>query len=349
MFMNRRDFLWKLGVGLATSWTMNRLSWPIAAFAGPPEVRLALLADAHLKDGEEGRPEARLLARAVAEIRALKPAPDLVLFAGDLAHRGEARALALGREILADLPSPLLAVRGEGDGPGPAFCRLFGEERFSQAFPGGRLLGIPTRLSPRPGGAVFAIGPDHRGWLARELNRLAPETFLILLSHAPLAQIFKPWHQWTADAPEILALLSHFRRVLCLHGHAHRVGRAEGVMGGGGQGAVAPCPLPPTPSPNPLRLFLAGVVGASGPDYPGPGPRGWGGELEGRVGDLRSPSPPLNSTLHQSLPATGWPRPWPWEGTPFRVRAGQGPQGCGWGLLTVRAGAVSFTPRLWRG
>ena len=105
--MDRREFVKQVGLGLAAGWAVGRLAWPFAARAADPEVRLALLADAHLKDGNERRPEALALARAVAEIGKLSPPPELVLFAGDLAHRGRPDALDLGREILADLPAPV--------------------------------------------------------------------------------------------------------------------------------------------------------------------------------------------------------------------------------------------------
>ena len=135
--MKRRDFLRHLGLGLTGAWALGRVSWPIGAqAAGPPgpELRLAFLGDAHLPDGDERRPEAQALARAVAELRLLKPAPRLVLFAGDLAHNGDPRALALGQEILSGLPAPHLMVMGEGDGlpdGAAAWRRLFGEPWFS--------------------------------------------------------------------------------------------------------------------------------------------------------------------------------------------------------------------------
>ena len=134
--MNRRDFVQKLGLGLAGAWAVGRVAWPLPALAGVPELHLACLADAHLLDGDSRRPEAQALARAVAELRRLKPAPDLVLFAGDLAHSGDPAALALGQEILADLPAPLFMVLGEGDGPAGWQRGLAPPFRGAVVFPG---------------------------------------------------------------------------------------------------------------------------------------------------------------------------------------------------------------------
>ena len=195
--MQRREFLQRLGLGLAGAWAGSRLSWPLTALGGGSEMRLALLADAHLPDGNAGSPEARALARAVAEIRALKPAPDLVLFAGDLAHDGDGPALALGKEILGDLPGTVLLVPGEGDAASAspaAWRQLFGELGFLHTYPGLNLLGLHTAWRPAPTGPVFQVGEAQARWLAQELPRLDVETPLLILSHAPLYQIFHPWH-----------------------------------------------------------------------------------------------------------------------------------------------------------
>jgi len=222
--MKRREFLRHLGMGLAAGWAVG--PWrPSLAPAASPGPRLALLADAHLLDGDACRAAARALARAVAEIRHLSPAPDLVLFAGDLAHDGTRRALALGQEILADLPAPLAAVMGEGDDfarSGQVWDRLFGEPRFSRPYPGFHLLGLHTSLISSPQGPVFEVGQEQRGWLAGELARLDGNKPLIVLSHAPLQEIYRPWGQWTRDGALVMGLLSRFPRVYCFHGHVHR-------------------------------------------------------------------------------------------------------------------------------
>jgi 3',5'-cyclic AMP phosphodiesterase CpdA len=203
--MERREFVKQVGLGLAVGWAVGRLAWPFTARAADPEVRLALLADAHLKDSNARRPEAIALARAVAEIGKLSPPPELVLFAGDLAHRGRPDALDLGREILADLPAPVRAVCGEGDhGPrgNSAWVRRWGAPWFSRALGGFHLLGLDTSLSPAVGGPVFEIGAVQRRWLARELALLSPATPRVIWSHAPLARLVHPGQPWTGDAPQ---------------------------------------------------------------------------------------------------------------------------------------------------
>ncbi len=317
--MKRREFIKRVGLGLAAGWAGGRLVWPWRAWAAAPELRLALLADAHLKDGDDRRSEAMALARAVAEIRQLSPPPDLVLFAGDLAHRGRPDALDLGREILGDLPAPVWAVWGEGDrGPGgkAAWVRRFGESQFCFACGEAQVIGLETSFRRTSRGEGFAIGAAQRQWLARELARLTPATPLIVLSHAPLAHLFHPWQQWTADAPEVARLLAGFSRVLCVHGHVHGAGIVEARIRGQRSGARN--------------------EGDDGKNY-----GSWS------LSDNRKPKIE-NPLIHCGLPATGWPRPLAMQGTPGAPRPGLGPRGCGWGLISMRDHAWHVFPNLWQ-
>jgi len=320
--MKRREFLRCLALGLAGGWALSRPNKklrPAAATAGGPEMRVAFLADAHLKDADQGRPEALALARAVAELRALKPGPDLVLFAGDLAHRGHPGALALGKEILAGLPGPLLMLMGEGDGlpDGAApWRRLFGEPRFSQALRkagnGNRqtalqIVGLHTAWCPGPGGPFFRVGEPGRHLLARQLAGMDPEAPLILLSHAPLDLIYRPWQQWTADCREVAALLAGFRQVLCLHGHTHNAGAR-------GQG------------PGVSEVY----------------------DRDGIFLTENGKRKTENRLLHLSLPATAWPGPQALQGTPASSVPGLGPAGCGWLLLAAGSASLRFQLNIWQ-
>ncbi len=283
--MDRREFVKQMGLGLAAGWAVSRLAWPFTA-------------------------------RAVAEIGKLSPPPELVLFGGDLAHRGRPDALDLGREILADLPAPVWAVCGEGDhGPrgNSAWLRRWGTPWFSRPLRGFHLLGLDTSLTPAVGGPVFEIGAVQRRWLARELARLSPATPLVILSHAPLARLFQPWQQWTGDAPEVARLLGQFSQVLCLHGHVHGVGIGNAGVRDQGSGVRN--------DNNDGNIFCS-----------------WS------LSENRKPE----TENHQSLPATAWPRPLAMQGTPATPRPGLGPGGCGWALATLSPTSHHFRPYLWQ-
>jgi len=313
-------------------------SFPLArAAAQPLNLGIACLADAHLPDGNPSRPEALSLARAVAEIRSLTPVPRLALLAGDLAHDGDASALALGREILSDLPMPILAVRGEGDGsPGKGDGgQLFGKSRFFYTCEGVNLLGLDTVWQDGPYGPGFTLGEAQPRWLAEILVRVDPAIPLIVLSHAPLTPIYRPWGQWTVDSGPLLDQLTRFEQVLCLHGHVHHGG---GVFAHGQA----------TPGKSPPPLVGGGWGEREISPWPGPGlarftpsptlPHQRGGSEDGAWRGFQ----------HVSLPATSWPLPSPLAGTPQKLRPGLGPRGCGWAFLSQGGGQSQFRQVLWQ-
>jgi hypothetical protein len=325
--MQRREFLKTLASGMAAGWACHcwPTAWPFpgAATAATPALVIAGLADAHLKDGNARRPEARALARAVAEIRSLAPAPHLALFAGDLAHDGNPEALALGREILSDLAMPVLAVRGEGDGrqaPDGAGGQFFQTGRFFFTLEGMNLLGLDTVWQEGPGLGGFSLGESQSRWLNGVLDHLSPAAPLVILSHAPLTPIHRPWGQWTIDSGPLIERLSRFGHVLCLHGHVHQSG-----------GLSSHRQIGPGTPPPPL-------VGG-----------GWGeGEIFPLLGENLAQFTPSLTLPHQgggeerfswsgiqhiSLPATSWPLPSALTGTPRQLRPGLGPRGCGWAQL----------------
>jgi len=345
--MERRDFIRQMVIGLASCWGLARLSRPLKSWAAGPQLRLALLADAHLKSGAGRLPEARALARAVAEINALRLPPDLVFFAGDLAHRGHPDALDLGREILSDLSAPMWAVRGEGDldcRGGAGWVQRFGSPSFSRAHHGVHFLGLDTARRKTPKGPAFELGPAQRRWLVHELAGLDPATPLVIVSHAPLARIFYPWQQWTSDAPAIAPLLARFRQVLCLYGHVHSAVDS-------GQWLVVSEKIPPGPPLTKERMTTGQLSTERGWFESPPLKKGDLGGFLGSWGNSNSVEAANKSTenrLHISLPATAWPLPIPIHGTPAVVRPGLGPRGCGWGLVTLSPVNVDFQPHLWQ-
>lgn len=287
--MKRRDFVRCLGLSCWTAFILNALPFPRSAQAGNLPLRLALLTDAHLPDSNPDRAEARALARAVAEIRNLKPAPDLVLFAGDLAHNGDPSALALGEEILSDLSMPVLAVRGEGDGrpmTADAGRRLFQEGRFLYRYQGLNLLGLDLTWQDGSQGPGFALGEAQQRWLAGLLPRLNPARPLIVLSHAPLIPVYRPWGQWTIDSGPFVEHLSRCENVLLIHGHVHHgcYGEDRRLHSSNRQPLTeirkpAHLALPATAWPLPSPL-----TGTPRKLRPGLGPRGCGWALMDQVG-----------------------------------------------------------------
>src|SRR5688500_6778311 len=100
------------------------------------------------------------LARAVAHINALRPAPDLVLVTGDLADAGMAEEYAHLRDLLAPLAMPVHLIPGNHDLRAPLRA-AFAAHRYLQE---GELLqyvvdGGPLRLI-----ALDTLTPGHPHW-----------------------------------------------------------------------------------------------------------------------------------------------------------------------------------------
>jgi len=205
---------------------------------------------------------------------------------------------------------------------------------------GFHLLGLDTALSPAVGVPVFELGAVQLRWLERELALLAPDTPLVILSHAPLSHLFHPWQQWTGDAPEAARLLRRFSQVLCLHGHVHGVGISTGIRG---QGSGISRKIPPIPP-----LEKGGMVASP------PWEKGDLGGFSYSLVHCNNCAPFETVTgnrkpeteNHLSLPATAWPRPLAVQGTPATPRPGVGPGGCGWATLSPTS--RHFQPYLWQ-
>src|SRR5690606_13104052 len=64
----------------------------------------------------------------------------------------------------------------------------------------------------------FTVGDEQRKWLAQDLEKLSPNTPLVVFSHSPLYKLYRPWNFWTDDAEQVQALLKRFKNVSVVHG-----------------------------------------------------------------------------------------------------------------------------------
>ena len=228
--INRRTFLQQVGAGMAAGaagWSLaaNPLwAWPAHSGSNPP-VRIALLADGHLRRGPAGTAAVDHLLAAVSEINAIAPPIDVVFYLGDLTAEPDPRALALGQEILDTLAAPCWLLPGEHD-PWPAAASHRTHHHgglFSFTWRGVHFCGLDTRSGRRPGAEPqFHLTPPTRQWLAEEIQGLPPDMPLLIFTHAPLYTLYRPWQWYTAAAESLPALLRLRPQVLLLHGHIHQ-------------------------------------------------------------------------------------------------------------------------------
>jgi 3',5'-cyclic AMP phosphodiesterase CpdA len=171
---------------------------------------------------------AALLGRCVEALRALDPAPELILHTGDLADRGLPGEYAHLRAILAPLKTPVLAIPGNHDEreamraafAADGYLPRQGYLQFVGEYPGLRIIGLDTLM---PGEREGALCQERLAWLDHTLAASDVPT-LLLMHHPPfLTGIAHMDSIGLRSRGEFAALLrrhGHVEAVLC--GHVHR-------------------------------------------------------------------------------------------------------------------------------
>ena len=190
----------------------------------------------------------RGLIRAVAEANLLEPAPDFVMFGGDLAQLGKKAEIDHGAEILAGLKHDLRVVMGEHDyylDLGEHWRKRLGPDHYSFDHKGVHFVVLNSILTyddwthgkwdtpmqrmkemarlDNPKGSPFLVGEKQREWLRKDLAKVDKDTPVVVMSHSPLQKIYKGWNFWTDDAEQVQALLKPFNKVTVLYGHVHQI------------------------------------------------------------------------------------------------------------------------------
>ncbi|HXG67181.1 MAG TPA: metallophosphoesterase [Blastocatellia bacterium] len=212
-----------------------------------PQFTFAYISDSHLYEKTLNERFVRQLERAVADINALDPQPDFVLYGGDLAQLGQAGELKLGAQILKSIKAPVKMMVGEHDwflDMGDLWKELFGPPQYSFDHKGIHFVTLMSvnekdfwtakGLTPMERMKIvaglddgrqsrFEVGEEGREWLKRDLEKVPKTTPVIVFSHSPLYKYYRDWNFWTEDAEEVQALLRPFNSVTVIHGHTHQV------------------------------------------------------------------------------------------------------------------------------
>ncbi len=261
MKLSRREFLIYSGTvgttGIITLSTLlnSPLSFIKIAYAEGKDVSFAYISDSHLivkKGYTKEHRFTRALKKAVADVNAMSPAPDFVLYGGDLAQLGLKEELELGNGILAELKPKLYMMVGEHDwyfDLGEKWTELFGKSWYSFDHKGIHFVVLNSvivedywserKMTPiermlfmaqldNPNGKPFTVGKGYLGdeqveWLSNDIKNISRTTPVVIFSHSPLYKYYKPWNFWTDDAEDIQKILSPFKNVTVIHGHTHQV------------------------------------------------------------------------------------------------------------------------------
>lgn len=191
---------------------------------------------------------AEALRRALAHVRALQPAPELLLLTGDLTDSGRAADYTLIRDLLEnELPAAsaggprVLAIPGNhdlreamranlddwlpvaADAPAPWIC-------MHEVHGGLHLIGLDTVVPYQPYGALEGA---QLAWLERRLAACAGAPVLIFMHHPPLASGITAMDEFglRSGREELARLVARHGGVqLIAAGHIHRP--IAGVLGG---------------------------------------------------------------------------------------------------------------------
>ncbi len=169
------------------------------------------------------------LARAVAALDGLRPAPDVTVVTGDLVDAGELEEYKYLRHLLAPLRMPVLVIPGNHDAR-PTMRETFVGDGYLPAagflnyviedYPL-RIVGLDT-LVPGQAGGVLCV--DRLRWIDDTLAAASGRPTLILMHHPPFATGIVPMDRMglagIADFAEIIRRNPQVERICC--GHVHR-------------------------------------------------------------------------------------------------------------------------------
>lgn len=252
--MDRRDFLGVTGkAGLSTlvatavgvNFGMVQVAEAASGKGKVTPFRFAILTDAHLFSHADHKFDA-MLAKAVDDCNKMRPAPDFVVYTGDIAQNGTTDQLAKGKKILSKLNMPLKVIPGEHDwylDMGAAWRGSFGAPTWSFDHKGVHFIGMNSilvkdfwtsaglsakermdvmEMLESPIAGPWGVQSEQLEWLKRDVRNLASDTPIVTFTHSPLWDYYPRWNFQTSDAPEIRAILSKFERVMAFHGHVHQ-------------------------------------------------------------------------------------------------------------------------------
>jgi 3',5'-cyclic AMP phosphodiesterase CpdA len=190
------------------------------------------LSDTHITSGGDLHGGVDSLANLVAILTSVEQSgtrPDLLLFTGDLADKGEPAAYqrlrAAVEPIAARIGAPVLYANGNHDERGPFRQHLLDGEQHGQPInqvtwlDGLRVIALDSTVPGRPHGE---LDDAQLQWLAAELATAAPHGTVLALHHPPIGGPAEFGGIVTLHEPQRLAKVVQDSDVLMIvAGHTH--------------------------------------------------------------------------------------------------------------------------------
>jgi 3',5'-cyclic AMP phosphodiesterase CpdA len=287
--MTRRTFLHKsllYGTAGAASYGLFPLlnTIDVAFAAGGEAFRFAWVSDTHLYPRDVNTRFVDKAVKAFAEVQAMNPPADFLIFGGDLGQLGDPVELQLGADLLKEVKIRKVFIPGEHDwylDMGATWNKMFGQSPWSFDHKGVRFIGLDTVSRARDfwtkrnmtakermghmatldgtlGGDWAAVGSDGLKWLNSALANWPKSSPVVVFSHNPLYEYYPPWNFWVRDWREVQEILKPYGNVTNVHGHTHQVLYNEiGKMRSIGMLATSwPWPYAPTGVPKLTRPMV---------------------------------------------------------------------------------------------
>lgn len=225
--LSRRDALRLAAIGGVVF--ASRIGRP--AMAAAEEFYFVQVSDTHwgFADPKVNPDPRATLARMVEAINGVTPAPDFVVFTGDLTHKTddpvERRArMAEFKQIVGGLKvQNLYFLPGEHDAAadrGAAFQEAFGVTHQSFDHKGVHFVTLDNVSDPKG-----LIGAAQLDWLKSDLSGLDAGQPIVLFTHRPLFDLKREWDWFTGDGAAAVALLDRFDTATVFYGHIHQENR----------------------------------------------------------------------------------------------------------------------------
>ena len=184
------------------------------------------LSDTHwgFKDDTINPDAAGTFKKVVTAINALSRQPDFIVFTGDMTHTTddpkERRArMAAMRDMIGTLKvKDVRFAPGDHDAQkdrGEAYQEFFGKLNYTFDHKGYHFIVLDNTSDPDQ-----KLGDAQIAWLAADLRQLAAGTPVVVLTHRPLFELYRPWGWWTPDGDKALELLRPFKPTV-FYGHVH--------------------------------------------------------------------------------------------------------------------------------